>query len=334
MQLVRAALDPLTLADRARLHELPGGRLAVSWRGDAASLLRQTLDGIEALLADAPLDSPGIPELIGMFALPAEGAALLREARAGVVPERRDVAPLTKAAAPDPALLPLDAAALELAEQLLAAADVTRFARRRPVCRLGRSGMQHAWDDRFLSVPELIDAVAPDRTAHGGDPWLFRRLTRVLDRRMLALLGHPDELRGAGPFSLTLNVGSLLSPEFLRFDAALTPGLRGRVVIDVLPPDILADPAAFAFARNFARARSYRIGLGPVSAALLPFLTLSALELDFVRLRWSAKLAKFGRELPDPGAARWILTDADHPAALDWGREAGIGLFQGQAVSP
>ncbi len=332
LQLVRAALDPLTLADRARLHELPAGRFAVSWRGESPILLRQTLDGIEALLQDAPLDAPGIPELVAMYALPADGPALLRDARAGAPREEPAPKPDAPAPGPGPVLAPLDPAALHQAEQDLAGADVARFARRRAVCRLGRSGMQHAWDDRFLSVPELIDAVAPGRSAHTGT-WLLRRLTRLLDRRMLALLCHPDELRGAGPFSLTLNVSTLLSPDFLRFDAALTPGLRGRVVVDLLPVDVLADPSAFVFARNFARARSYRVGLGAVGASLLPLLNLPSLELDFIRLRWSADLAQLGRAMPDPGGARWILADAEAQAAVDWGREAGIGLFQGRAAS-
>ena len=238
----------------------------MSWRGKSPILLRQTLDGIEALLQDAPLDAPGIPELVAMYTLPADGPALLRDARAGAPREEPAPKPDAPAPGPGPVLAPLDPAALHQAEQGLAGADVARFARRRAVCRLGRSGMQHAWDDRFLSVPELIDAVAPGRSAHTGT-WLLRRLTRLLDRRMLALLCHPDELRGAGPFSLTLNVSTLLSPDFLRFDAALTPGLRGRVVVDLLPVDVLADPSAFVFARNFARARSYRVGLGAVGAS-------------------------------------------------------------------
>jgi len=43
LQLVRAALEPLMTAERARTHDLPTGRLAVSWRGDAPMLLQQSL---------------------------------------------------------------------------------------------------------------------------------------------------------------------------------------------------------------------------------------------------------------------------------------------------
>ncbi len=184
--------------------------------------------------------------------------------------------------------------------------------------------MRLAWEERFLSVPELIDAVAPGCDAK-ADIWLFRRLTRALDRRMLSILSDPGELRGAGPFSITLNVASVLSPEFLRFDAAMPSALRSRVVIGLLPADVASDAGAFVFARNFARARSYRICLRAVSAALLPVLDLPALELDFIQLIWSDELGR--SRLADAAGARWVLGRPCDDEATEWGKRAGIGLF-------
>ncbi len=174
------------------------------------------------------------------------------------------------------------------------------------MCRLVPTGMRLAWEERFLSMPELIEAVAPGRDVK-ADPWLFRRLTRVLDRRMLSILSDAAELRGAGPFSITLNVASVLGPEFLRFDATLPSALRDRVVIGMLPADVAADAGAFAFARNFARARSYRLCLRAVTAALLPVLDLPR---NGARLRAARTLGRSCcqlRALPDPGPARWVL---------------------------
>ncbi len=82
LRLVRDALDTLGLADRARRHELPNGRMAVSWRGESPALLQEAMDALDTLLQDAPLEAPGLPELISLYALPAEGAALLRDAGA------------------------------------------------------------------------------------------------------------------------------------------------------------------------------------------------------------------------------------------------------------
>lgn len=328
LRLMREALDPLLSAERACLHDLPTARLALSWRGPATALLQQSMDAMEHLLgAGFHIGPATVQSLIRLFDLPGDGAHLL--AAAGEVeaePTHRRTVP----AAPAP--VPLDAAALAVLERELAAADMTRFARRKPVHRLDGGHVRLAWEKRHLSISELTETLAPGRSIQ-ADAWLFRRLTRVLDRRMLALLSAPLELRGANPFSLDLNVGSILSPEFLRFDAALPGALRGRVVLELQPADVLADPAAFAFARTFARDRGYRLLLRGVTATLLPLLCLRPMELDIVQLRWSPGLARIAPALLQAGSTEWLLSRTDDAGALQWGRDQGFSLFQGCAVT-
>lgn len=322
----REALDPLLMADRGRYHELPSGRVVVSWRGEAPKLLRDTVDALDTLLREDPFEAPSINQLIACFDLPSEGVRLLREASTGLAPSAAPAEPVAEPVFELPMQRePLDSAALERLEQSLALADLSRFARRRPVSQFTSQGMQLAWEERTLSMPELIETVAPRRDVK-ADPWLFRRLTRLLDRRMLSILSNSPELREAGPFGITLNVASVLSPEFLRFDAGLPASLRNRVVISLLPADVAADAGAYAFARNFARGRSYRICLRAVTAALLPVLDLQALALDLVQLVWSDDWLQLP-ELPDSGGARWVMGRPCTPEAITWGVESGIGLF-------
>ena len=151
---------------------------------------------------------------------------------------------------------------------------------------------------------------------------------------MLALLSAPQELRAAGPFSLNLNVDSVLSPEFLWFDAALPAALRGHVVLDLQPADVLADPTAFIFARGFARARGYRLLLRGLTATLLPLLNIARTELDFAQLRWSPELAETDPALLQAGTTQWVLGQANDLGALRWGRDQGIALYWGSAVDP
>jgi hypothetical protein len=132
---------------------------------------------------------------------------------------------------------------------------------------------------------------------------------------------------------LDLNVASVLSPEFLRFDTALPSPLRGHVIIELTPADIMADAAGFIFMRGFARARSYRLMLRNASPALLRVISLAALEVDQVQFRWTPALAEVSPERVgalSPG--RTVLFRADEPAALDWGARAGIRLYQGSAA--
>jgi hypothetical protein len=323
LRLAEDALAPLADASRALFFQLPGPSLAVTWRGEAEHALLDVLRSLETLLADAPPDTPPLSELVFLYSLPFQAELLLEALNA----------PAHAAAAPPPAQLPpLDTDALAALETILAQADVSRFARRQPVWRLDAGPPTLAWEKRTLSVAELTAGLLPGHDVR-ADPWLFRRLTRTLDRRMLALLAAPGELTGVRPFSLDLNVASVLSPEFLRFDTALPSPLRGHVIIELTPADIMADAAGFIFMRGFARARSYRLMLRNASPALLRVISLAALEVDQVQFRWTPALAEVSPERVgalSPG--RTVLFRADEPAALDWGARAGIRLYQGSAA--
>ncbi|MCW3473420.1 hypothetical protein [Limobrevibacterium gyesilva] len=110
--------------------------------------------------------------------------------------------------------------------------------------------------------------------------------------------------------------------------------LRGQVLLNLRPDDILADPAAFVFARAFAHARGYRLVLHEVTGEQLALLPLRRLGLDLVHLRWSAELARpdCAAALPDPAAV--VLGSADSAAAIAWGRTLGIALYQGRMARP
>ena len=328
LRLARAALDPLAdAADRARLFQLPGTDLVATWRadggrGDANGALRESLRRIAHLFTGDLV--PQADRLTEVLALPRDAGLLCDIAAANL--HRR--APPPKPASGG---RPLDLAGLGALEARLAGCDLASFARRRDVCGTGPDGrLALRWERRLFSVAALSAALLPG-VAPRAEPWLFRRLTRALDRRMLALLAAPGELRDAGPFSLDLNAATILEAEFLRFDAALPAPLRGHVVLNLAAADLLADPAAFLFARDFARARDYRLLLRGIDVALLPVLPLARTGLDLMELRWSPELAAAALPLGDP--ARVVLAGAETKAAIDWGRSRGLALFQGAAAA-
>jgi hypothetical protein len=280
-------------------------------------------DALRHLFGDDPQLVPDPDVLATVFEIPRDADALL----AAVADGERGRAP---AATAQRSARPLDPATLALLERALAQADVSRFARQQPVCQLAGDGMRLCWYRRHLSDSELFETILPDR-APRADPWLFRRLTRTLDRRMLALLGASHELRGTRPFSLDINVSSLLGPEFLRFDAALPAGVRGQVLLNLRPEDIMADPASFMFARDFARTRGYRLLLHDVCHRQLALLPLDRLGLHLVQLRWSAELAS-AASLPD--GTRIVLGDTDSAQAIAWGQTHHVAFYQGRLAQP
>ncbi len=317
--LASEALDPLAGADRARLFRLPNADLVLVWRGAASEALTACLATLRLLFAEPDI-VPDTPDtsLTLLLDLPADSAQLIAIAQASLRPAVPDAAPRT------PRRPPLDIAILGTLEDALAHASVARFARRWPVCRSATDDVATAWDHRFLSIDELADTLVPDRDPR-ADPWLLRHLTRALDRRLLALLAAPEELRDATPFGIDLHVTSLLSPEFLRFDAGLPATLRGRVVLTLHAHDILIDHDAFAFARDFARTRAYRLMLNLPELGQLDVYPRERLGFDFVRLRWSAAWPP--RDTLDDASAI-VLGHCDSDAALAWGRRCGIHLFE------
>ena len=152
---------------------------------------------------------------------------------------------------------------------------------------------------------------------------------------MLALLAAPGELDSARPFAVELNVSSILAPEFLRFDAALPLDLRGQVILELQPADVLSDPAAFLFARDFVRARGYRLLLQDLTVESLPMFPLPRIGLDFLQLRWSAEVAALDAASSGTAPPSIVLTGADDDDAIAWGRAQGLSLFQGaKAIEP
>ena len=321
-RLAEAALTPLLRAPRAELFQLPGPRLAVVWRGDAEAALLDVVDALDHLLSDATVPAPTLRQLIFLYDLPDSGDLLL-----DALADNPQTEPPPSEQDP-----PLDPASLLLLEAALAQANLARFARREQVWQLDAKNAALAWERRMFSLAELSSELLPGCDL-SGDPWLYRRLTRTLDRRMLALLTGPDDLRGARPFALDLNVVSVLGPEFLKLDAALPQSLRGRVVLALHPADLVADAAAFAFARGFARARGYRLMLRDAAPDLLAVLSPSALDLDYLTVPWSLDLPQQSGPLLDVcHAGSLVLECGEDPAAIEWGLSVGVTLFTGPAA--
>jgi len=324
-RLAQAALEPLAHADRARLFVLPTRDIVAVWRGPAEVARSTSRVAIEHLFIGD--DSfPISPErLWENYTLPNDAEALLAIARGP------DDKPALQAM--QVKLIPLDPTSLAAFETQLTHADMARFVRRLQVGAVqSGGGMALAWENRRLDIQELGACLSPRHDLQ-AEPWLFRRLTRTLDRRMLALLAAQGELSDAGPFSFHLNIASLLGLEFLRFDEALPAALRGKVSIDVMPEDVLSDPSAFLFARDFARARGYRLTLSGLAASLLPMLPVRRLGLDRVHLRWSEALQSADLTMLQAEPGRIVLGGVDNESVLAWGIAQGINLFAGRLVS-
>jgi hypothetical protein len=325
-RLLRAALEPLLAAGRTRVFDLPNGDVVAVAPPPALGL-----ETVRVALLRALESADG--DIVCALRLPEEAAQLL-----AATAESLGLAPLPEVrAAPLPAGPPLATADLVAAEQAIAQADLDAMTVAQAVCHLDPEGApaERLWDDRRVCWASLAAAVLPG-VAIAAAPALRRRLARVAELRLLAGLARPA--RGWRPVGLALSPESVLGPGFARFDAALPAGRRQDVLIGFAAADVLAAPAAFLAARDHARGRGFRLALDDAGPALLALLPPARLGLDVLRLRWGEGLPAAGpaalAALLEGAAAppEVVLAGVDRPAAIAWGWEAGIRLFQGPLV--
>ncbi|MEA2755262.1 MAG: hypothetical protein QOJ54_1551, partial [Aliidongia sp.] len=199
---------------------------------------------------------------------------------------------------------------------------------------------QALFRELFISIADLQKQVLPNFDIL-ANRWLFQYLTETLDKRMLALLMRNDDPAIATSFSVNLNISTILSPEFLSFDASLKSGARGTIVLEVQWIDVYSDIATFNFARDFARERGYRICLDGLTDLTLEHFNRDRLGVDLAKLRWSPSLAdehlvQARQRLKDfidqTGKSRVILYNVDIEAGVRLGHSIGIALYQGRFI--
>lgn len=225
-------------------------------------------------------------------------------------------------------------------EQSLETVDVTNIARRQTVCTLiDDVSPQPLFEEIYISITDLQYSVAPNINL-GANTWLFRYLTRCLDQRIMLMLMR-DGVTSTRPFSLNLNVASVLTTEFAKFEATITPQLKGRLVIEMNQLDVFADMGAFMFARDYLHDHGFRLCLDGLSHHTLPYYNRDKLGFDLIKLNWTPKaiddmlpsmIPEVRNLIMETGQAHTILCRCDDEKAVKTGQELGIVMFQGRHV--
>lgn len=318
-----AVLDPA----RARIFELPNGDVVAVARPPAA-VLDQAVAALHRALDPAPAP------MTRRLRLPDDAAQLLNTAAESLGLEPG----ATTEELPAAARPPLCSAGLAATERALAAADLSSLTIGQPVCRLAPEGGQPEplWEDRRIDWPALVELLLPGRDLSAA-PGLARRLARATEARLLIELGRPAAQAEWRPVGLALAPALIESAAFDRFAAGLPTGRHAELTIALRPADLLADTGAAARILPMLRRRGFRIALDDAAPGFLALLPPDRLGPDvLVRLRWSLTLPITQpeplRRLLAEAPERVALTGVDRPAAIAWGWEAGLRLFQGPLV--
>lgn len=330
-ELLRASWEPLNSTARVRSFKLPGGDLVAIGLPNAAADLEYHQKVLFSMLEEEEAS-----RAVQMLRLPTQAAAVLAKVHEslgfttalGAIDLQRDDAQEA------------DGAAIAAVERSLAGVDISTFTRRQRVMSLepGGANTRLMWEDRRVNLAEICERLMekPDLILPKA---YAERLLGAVDARQISSLARPQELRDMRATAIPLRIESVFSAAFLRLDTIIPQSQRQKLLLAFNASDILAAPRQFFLARNFLKARGYPLILeasGPLAAAALP---CRRAGFTYLRLMWSEDFptresgaeALLRDKLANP-AEHVVLAGADTPAAIAWGWEAGIRLFQGRLI--
>lgn len=241
-------------------------------------------------------------------------------------------------ATPQDGLSPLTPVLLDRFERALHGADLSPMIERQMIFAIPEKGKSRpVLCEHFVSIRALQQKILPGVDCL-GDRWLFQRLCQKLDVRMLAALPEISQ-KVTVPITININISTILSPEFLKFDAAIRKITQQTMILEVQSIDLFADMGAYIFARDFAHERGYGMALDGLNPLTFPFMDRAKLKLDFEKIIWSPEISgdfnpqrreTLIQAIKQADPSRIILCRCDNQDAIDFGRQVGISLFQGR----
>lgn len=210
------------------------------------------------------------------------------------------------------------------------------------VCQLGAEAdrPRPVFQEVSISMPELERTLMPG-AGLTADRYLFQFVTRALDKRVMALLAERPADMPTSDFSINMNVETFFSREFKAFDESLDDDTRKTIVLEFPRVEVLSDIAAFLAARDGARKRGYKLAIDGLTPVVMPFIRLQDMELDFIKFRWRPDMVGSEEEMARSEISgvmercrdsRIVLYHCESEAALEYGRQLGIELYQGYYV--
>jgi hypothetical protein len=342
LRIVRKTLEPLTRRFDAGIYEMHNRSIVVVTKGAALADIETYVAMVRGLFAEDPLFlSEDDSQFCSWYDLAQDYDALLRRARqlSGAQKTAADASAEGSAAvAGGSEIRPTH---LEQIERAIEHADLANILRRQEVCAvipgLRPEPMFH---ELYFSMRFLAQSLLPGHNVTADD-FLFRHLTRVLDRRMLALMTQRELFHLLKTAAINLNVRTVLAAEFMEFDKATNLQDRGSLAIELPALDVMNDPEEYLFARDFLKERGYKIVLDGVKHLNLPLIDRDWLGFDFVKVTWTPSLyddasTQRGEALKAAvhkiGRDRVVLCRVDSEDGLKAGEALGITLYQGRLI--
>lgn len=218
--------------------------------------------------------------------------------------------------------------------------DLSPFMLNQPVINLQNTTENEAeYYEVYIAIKALEERLSPDYDIT-ANRWLFSYFTSNLDMSVLRALGYGiDFLRGKR-LGLNLNLTTVLSSSFIKFDERLPQSLRGNVILEINKTDLMENVSLYKEVVDFASGRGYKICIDGMSEFMVEHMDIENMACDYAKLFWSPDMESMPADERDflkdrirnSGSCRYILARCGTVSGLIWADRMGIPLVQGRAV--
>lgn len=327
--------------------------IAVLYQGDDRVLLEKSIFQLRYLFVDDPLaynpDGDENPEFCQVYDLGFQWRHFYQVAKEKVgIKIKKDIEETvaSPAAFPTPRAMEaqqqktlLTPTRLAAIESNLVNADLRLALRRQYVCAAVRNAdLRPVFEEVYINIQHLRKLIGTEVDLV-SNKWLFKYLTEILDGYVLETISKKTNNFLAGPISINLNVDTIISDKFLRFNSKIDASTKSSIIIEINVADVFTDMQGFKAAKSMANELGYRVCLDGLSVLSFIQMDRESLGFDLAKIQWNADMRsdlnteeniKLKEAIQRCGSNRIILCRCDSKNAVDYGNALGISLFQGR----
>jgi len=243
-------------------------------------------------------------------------------------------------AAPEEPKRDADSATLARIKEGLLRTDISPMLLAQAIYSVGDGGKAAVlFRENYIAVKVLENTFCPGQSLTTRR-WLFNDLTEDLDAAVLRLLAKSEERLNRRRFSINLNLSTLASDRFAKFDAELTPDQRQNIVIEVNKTDVFESPRLWLKHVPRLRNLGYRVLLDGLHYEAVEFIDFDSISCDYAKMFWSGdimrldpgRLAKLQRRVGNRTSPQFVLARCDTAEGLRFARSTGISVLQGRLI--
>lgn len=210
-----------------------------------------------------------------------------------------------------------------------------------PIYEIGPDGkLKVAFTEKYVSVQALQSVFCPG-VSLTARRWLFADLTLDLDLAVLRSLMSSPDLAAKRRLSINVNMQSLASEGFVKFDEELPSEHRAALILEINCFDFFDSTRLFKELSPFLKSRGYKLLLDAVNIHSIQHIDFAGMEFDLVKLFWGNELTKAPEPLVEaarakiaqaPGNMTFVLSRCDNAESIRFARRFGIQRLQGRLV--